>query len=406
MSDEMDGLLKSVKLQRLEAGDNVARIHLRNQSSRHDEQAESASVYVWSGYQGHGDHIFGGVLLAHACAATVDTIRERESNKTKVGSDDLHEKIHIHSLHANFTSAGDARSAVVYLVEEIRAGGSFSLLRVEAWQFGKLLFTANTSVVVGGPITTDGKQRFNNNLFEHVESYPPLPIRSSPDDMPSVIEKVEQLQDKYYPDSGKHMKLGGMPMSEQTLRRVIGVEKWRQEAAYGFPSVDLRMIEPLVSWAWKHDILGAVKSKDREPGQKSSTKLFDDSDRRTKQYCFMRMRPESLSKWSDHNIHKCMLAYLTDIFLIDTALHAYGLMLGNEIVDPLSLDHVIYFHDDEQAESHSQWRADEWILLELEIVSIRNGRALCRGKAFTERGKHIATTMQEGLMKLKPKPKL
>jgi len=69
--------------------------------------------------------LFGGQVLGQALAAAQETISPDRF---------------VHSLHSYFLLAGDASKPVIYEVEEIRNGGSFSTRRVKAIQNGKAIF--------------------------------------------------------------------------------------------------------------------------------------------------------------------------------------------------------------------------------------------------------------------------
>ena len=74
--------------------------------------------------------LFGGQVLGQALSAasqTVDPLRQANS------------------LHGYFLRPGDARKPVIYHVERIRDGGSFSTRRVTAIQNGQPLFTCSAS---------------------------------------------------------------------------------------------------------------------------------------------------------------------------------------------------------------------------------------------------------------------
>ena len=74
--------------------------------------------------------LFGGQVLGQALSAASQTVDgERQAN----------------SLHGYFLRAGDAKKPVVYQVERVRDGGSFSTRRVTAIQNGQTIFTCSAS---------------------------------------------------------------------------------------------------------------------------------------------------------------------------------------------------------------------------------------------------------------------
>ncbi|MGA1371930.1 MAG: acyl-CoA thioesterase, partial [Pseudomonadales bacterium] len=60
-----------------------------------------------------------------------------------------------------------------------------------------------------------------------------------------------------------------------------------------------------------------------------------------------------------------------------------------------SLDHAMWFHQP----AIGTWRADEWLLYALDSPSTAAARSYNRGQFFSENGRLIASTMQEGLMR-------
>ncbi|MDT7548549.1 MAG: acyl-CoA thioesterase [Actinomycetota bacterium] len=93
----------------------------------------------------------------------------------------------------------------------------------------------------------------------------------------------------------------------------------------------------------------------------------------------------------DPLVHVCALTYASDVFLLSTALPPHGLLMGGPDVHGSSLDHAMWFH--------ARFRADEWLLYDMESTWAGDGRALCRGHLFGSGGRLVATVMQEGLLR-------
>ena len=74
--------------------------------------------------------LFGGQVMGQAVSAAQETIAPTHN---------------VHSLHSYFLRAGDATKPVVYQVENIRDGKSFSTRRVSATQYGKEIFFMTAS---------------------------------------------------------------------------------------------------------------------------------------------------------------------------------------------------------------------------------------------------------------------
>lgn len=85
---------------------------------------------LYRGQNHNSEHVFGGQVLAQALASAYRTI------------DVAH---HLHSMHAYFLRAGDWQRPILYEVDRIRDGRSFSTRRVAAIQHGKAIFTLSCS---------------------------------------------------------------------------------------------------------------------------------------------------------------------------------------------------------------------------------------------------------------------
>jgi acyl-CoA thioesterase II len=93
----------------------------------------------------------------------------------------------------------------------------------------------------------------------------------------------------------------------------------------------------------------------------------------------------------DHLIHSALLAYLSDMTLLNTALTAHGLTIFDPTLQVASLDHALWIH--------RPFRADEWLLYVQDSPNSSGARALTRGQLFTREGKLVASVAQEGLIR-------
>ena len=80
----------------------------------------------------HVQRVFGGQVIGQALVAAYRTVKERNC----------------HSLHAYFLRPGDPHVPIIYQVERMRDGRSFTTRRVAAIQHGKQIFalTANFQI--------------------------------------------------------------------------------------------------------------------------------------------------------------------------------------------------------------------------------------------------------------------
>jgi acyl-CoA thioesterase-2 len=94
----------------------------------------------------------------------------------------------------------------------------------------------------------------------------------------------------------------------------------------------------------------------------------------------------------DSLTHQAALAYLSDYFLVSTALMKHPTSLTSHQVMMASLDHAMWFH--------SPPRADEWILVDAVSPFAGGARGLTRAELFSRDRKLIASVAQEGLVRL------
>jgi acyl-CoA thioesterase-2 len=91
-------------------------------------------------------------------------------------------------------------------------------------------------------------------------------------------------------------------------------------------------------------------------------------------------------------LHVCVLAYASDMTLLDSVMSGHGLALGLDKVLLASLDHAMWFH--------RPVRADEWVLYDTESPSASGSRGLATGRFFARDGTLLATVVQEGLLRV------
>jgi len=93
----------------------------------------------------------------------------------------------------------------------------------------------------------------------------------------------------------------------------------------------------------------------------------------------------------DPLLHACALTYASDLTLLDSVLSAHGEVWGPGGVAGASLDHALWLH--------RPFRADEWFLYDCWSPSASGARGLATGRMFTVDGRHVATAVQEGLLR-------
>ncbi|WP_337271463.1 acyl-CoA thioesterase II [Oryzifoliimicrobium ureilyticus] len=252
--------------------------------------------------------VFGGQVVAQALTAAQRTV---EANRF------------VHSLHSYFMRPGDPSVPIIYQVERIRDGGSFTTRRVIAIQHGKPIFALSASFQVDEP------------GFDHQSALPEVPI---PEQLPSIKEISQQFLGEAAP-AIKNYWMCEQPIE---LRPVSLTHYFSKEK-----------LEPIQN-VW-------VRANGEVP--------------------------------EDRNIQTAVLAYLSDMTLLDASLYAHGTSIFDEGLQVASLDHAMWFH--------RPFQLDDWLLYAQDSPSASGARGLTRGNIFTRSGVLIASVAQEGLIRKK-----
>ncbi len=94
----------------------------------------------------------------------------------------------------------------------------------------------------------------------------------------------------------------------------------------------------------------------------------------------------------DLALHQNLLAYVSDFELLATSTLPHGLSMTRGSVIMASLDHALWFHRD--------FRIDDWLLYSMDSPNASGARGFARGQLFTESGRLVASTSQEGLVRI------
>ncbi|MGX5825840.1 acyl-CoA thioesterase II [Mesorhizobium sp. 43Arga] len=252
--------------------------------------------------------VFGGQTIAQALVAAQRTVEPDRF---------------VHSLHGYFMRPGDIRVPIVYEVDRIRDGGSFTTRRVLAIQHGQAIFSLEASFQV------------DEKGLEHQFALP--------DDVPP-------------PE--------GLPTQRQLLERAERVPEavrrfWARERPLELRPVNLQHYE----------------SRDKLP---------------PRQNVWIRLAGPVPD---DRALQSVLLAYLSDMTLLDTSTFAHGRGLFDPDIQAASLDHSMWFH-----RPHS---LDGWLLYAQDSPSSSGSRGFSRGTLYARDGTLIASMAQEGLIRLK-----
>lgn len=117
-------------------------------------------------------------------------------------------------------------------------------------------------------------------------------------------------------------------------------------------------------------------------------------------------REDSIQYWmkakhplpQDPACHHSVLAYISDMGLLQATLSPHNLdepdlRKRHEKVLMATIDHAIWFH--------RPFRADDWLFYECRVQSTGNGRGLAFGRIYDQQGMLVASTSQEGLLRLR-----
>lgn len=254
--------------------------------------------------------VFGGQVIAQALVAAQKTVEPDR---------------HAHSLHGYFMLPGDPQIPIVYEVERLRDGGSFTTRRVTAVQHGKAIFSLEASFQVdevGG--------------LDHQAPMPPdVP---GPDELLSRTELLER-----YGDAIPEMIARYWKRTRPIEMKPVGMEHYiSREKLAPRQNNWVRVLEPIPA---------------------------------------------------DRGVQAAVLAYLSDLTLLDTSTFAHGRALFDPDIQAASLDHAMWFHRPHPL--------DGWLLYTQDSPSSSGSRGFTRGALHARDGTLIASVAQEGLVRLR-----
>jgi acyl-CoA thioesterase II len=93
----------------------------------------------------------------------------------------------------------------------------------------------------------------------------------------------------------------------------------------------------------------------------------------------------------DPLLHACIIAYASDMTLLDSAIIPHNLDWDDGSMMGASLDHAMWFH--------RPIHADQWLLYDQESTSAYGARAMSRGEIYTQSGELVVSVVQEGLIR-------
>jgi acyl-CoA thioesterase-2 len=121
--------------------------------------------------------------------------------------------------------------------------------------------------------------------------------------------------------------------------------------------------------------------------------LFNPQPREPSQDIWFRLR-EKID--ASDLMHRALMAYASDFHLVGTATLPHGVSRVNDDLVMASLDHAMWFH--------RPVRVDDWLLYSCDSPSSSGGRGLARGLIYDRSGRLVASTIQEGMIRVKKTP--
>ncbi|SFN36740.1 acyl-CoA thioesterase-2 [Izhakiella capsodis] len=251
--------------------------------------------------------VFGGQVVGQAiCAA-----------KQTVPTDRI-----IHSFHSYFLRPGDSKKAIIYDVETLRDGKSFSTRRVKAMQKGQPIFYMTTSF-----------QGYEQG-FEHQKTMPDV---RGPDGLCSEADNAKQLAHS-------------LPLAMR--------DKFLAEQPFE--------IRPVT---FHNPLKGHVDEPHRCVWLRANGPVP-----------------------TDYHLHQYLLGYVSDFNFLAVALQPHGKGFLEPEMQVATIDHSMWFH--------RSFDLNEWLLYSVESTSASSARGFVRGEFYTQSGKLVASSAQEGVIRV------
>ena len=257
--------------------------------------------------------VFGGQVIGQALVAAQRTVDDSRA---------------VHSLHCYFMRPGDPQVPIIYQVDRLRDGGSFTTRRVTAIQHGHAIFSLESSFQV----VEDG-----------LEHQMPMPLDvPDPENLPTQVQLLQETGHKV-PEAVRKFWSRERPLD---IRPVNSEHYTSTDKLPPRQNVWLRTVGPVP----------------------------DDSP-----------------------LQSAILAYLSDMTLLETTTFAHGKVGFDPQIQMASLDHAMWFH--------RPHKLDDWLLYTQDSPTSIGARGLARGFLYARDGTLIASTAQEGLIRLRTQPK-
>ena len=283
----------------------------------------------------YGGQVIGQALMAAACT--------------------LPTTIPVHSFHCYFILGGTPDKDLVYTVKRLRDGKTFFTRSVVAIQNGKAIFTLLAQFQAPEP-------------SRGLEYHDPIPSGIvEPDDLLDIYEYWQAIAD--HPGLSKNLR----EYIEKVAQRPVTIDQ--RIVHRSFFRNDESHREDLLPHLWP------LMIGDGKPTR------------------YVWMKSHSDMSGSAQNIHKCVIAFMSDMAFIPTAiepLYGENACKPPKIAMTVSLDHSMWFH----SVTEKEIRADDWLLFGMNCHVTGGSRALLTAKVWTKGGDLVVSVTQEALIRL------
>jgi len=249
--------------------------------------------------------IFGGQVISQALLACSETIADVDRSA--------------HSLHSYFLRSGDPKKPVIYKIDAVRDGRSFSFRQVYALQNDQIIFSMGASF----HISEDG--------FEHQDKLPESALK--------LLDDYELARSKGTLSDGR-FAYGNFEV-QPTFQQLIKQHEKTKPSSSGY-------------WFRATDKI-----------------------------------PEKIS------YQKAALAYISDLGPTATIAAPHDYKFASEL-QVASLDHAVWFHS-------NSLNLNDWHYYSISSNRSKGARGLARTSIFTKEGELVASSSQEGLVRIRRK---
>ncbi|KAF8417140.1 thioesterase-like superfamily-domain-containing protein [Tirmania nivea] len=309
--------------------------------------------------------IYGGEIIGQSIVAAASTIPEN---------------FWLHSIHAYFVLAGDARVPITYEVVNIRTGRSFATRQVKALQRGEVIFVIMASFQK--PVAEARRQ--SGSVAEWQVEMPDVP---KPNEVLSEEEKLKKgeelctnLRSTIAYKKSKNPEDPTIPTDEQTLSTASTAVIHRK----------YRLDKDPFEW------------RKLQPSTYPPSQPY--SERKVRFWVRTRkpLLPQAMS--GIPHVQLAALAYFTDNWFIGTVRRVNDAAGRKNLKMLVSLDHTVYFHlgKETRVDGREEDKDGEWLLVEMDAQWVGEERGVVTQRVWRGGdGRLVATCVQEGLVRLR-----